>query len=66
MIQIDESINREWHVFPVLVELINKPVITVNWENKEAKWVSKLEVPMLHLVPGFSEVFRIATQDMDN
>lgn len=64
LVQTDESINREWHVFPILVELNAKPKIAVNWENKEARWMLRQEVLKLNLVPGFSKVFRIATQEI--
>jgi len=63
MIQIDDAINREWHVWPVLVELKRKPEIKTNWENKEAKWVLKNDVLKLALMPFYAETFQIAIGD---
>ncbi len=60
MVQVDEAIDREWHVFPVLVELKRKPEIRTNWENKEAKWVKRSEVLGLELMPFYAETFRVA------
>lgn len=60
MVQVDEAIDREWHVWPVLVVLGHIPDIKTNWENKEVKWVAKDEVLGLMLMPFYAETFRAA------
>ncbi len=60
IVQVDDAINREWIAFPVLVELLKKPVIKTNWENKAAKWVPFKDISNLKLVPFYPEVFKAA------
>jgi len=35
----DKDIGRTWIVFPVLVELEAEPVITLDWEQTQYKWI---------------------------
>ena len=62
LIQEDEAINREWHVYPMLVELKRKPLVKTNWEHKEAKWVAKDKVLKLALMPFYAETFKIVME----
>jgi isopentenyldiphosphate isomerase len=63
IIQIDRYINRQWHVFVVLVEVIDKFDPTLNWENKEVFWVKFSDAYKLRLVPGFDETLRVAEKE---
>lgn len=56
----DVEINRQWIVFPVLVELQYPHNPTLNWENKNASWVPLDEVAEYEVVPGFTKVFQAA------
>jgi len=60
LIQVDEELNREWRVFPVLVEFDKKFIPKTNWENKTAKWYKINDVKNLKLMPGFLATFSVA------
>lgn len=60
MIQVDQVINREWHVCVVLVEFRSKFRPETNWENKSAKWYKITEATELELMPGFDETLKVA------
>lgn len=59
-IQIDESINREWHVFAVLAEFSEQFIPKINWENKSAEWFKIDDLKTMSLMPGFKETLDIA------
>ncbi len=59
-IQIDNKINREWHVYAVLVEFTNIFKPTTNWENKSAEWFLIKDVPNMELMWGFLKTFQTA------
>jgi hypothetical protein len=50
-----KEINREWHVYAVLVEFKQKFSPKINWENKEVGWHSINDARHLKLMPGFGE-----------
>lgn len=56
LVQIDDEINREWHVYPVFVHVREQFSPVVNWENKSAHWLSVDEVRDHDLLPGFEPV----------
>jgi len=56
LVQIDESINREWRVYPVLIRVSEQFSPVVNWENKSAHWLTVNEVRQQDLLPGFEPV----------
>ena len=60
MIEVDEKLNREWHLFAVLVELSNIFTPQTNWENKSAQWFTIEEAWRLPLNVGFPEVLTTA------
>ena len=47
--------NHEWLIFPFLFSVQN-PTITLNWENKEYKWISPLEIKGYATVPSLEKV----------
>ena len=51
----DEGAKKSWIVHPVLVELKNKPVMTLDWEHTEFKWISPNEVSGYDTVPKLDE-----------
>jgi hypothetical protein len=55
IIQIDESINREWRVYPVLAIFNKKFTPKTNWENTSAEWYDINEIKTLNLMPGSRE-----------
>lgn len=60
LIQVDEEINREWHVYAVLAEFSEEFIPLTNWENKSAEWFVIRDVPSMKLMRGFLETFRAA------
>ncbi len=54
----DEGAKKSWIVHPVLVELKNKPVVTLDWEHTEFKWISPDEVEGYDTVPNLDESLR--------
>jgi hypothetical protein len=59
-IQVDDSINREWHVFAVLVEFSEIFTPKTNWENKSADWYELDSLNSIKLMPGFPETLSTA------
>lgn len=47
--------NHEWEVFPFLFKVEN-PVIKLNWENSEFKWIKKEELTKFQTVPSLDKV----------
>jgi len=47
--------NHEWEIFPFLFEVKN-PVIKLNWENSEYKWVTIDEIKNYETVPSIDKV----------
>ena len=47
--------NHEWEIFPFLFEVKN-PVIKLNWENSEYKWVTIDEIKNYETVPSIEKV----------
>lgn len=59
-LQIDTKINREWHVYAVLVEFSELFQPVINWENKSAKWFDLASLRREELMKGFDETLNIA------
>lgn len=49
----DDSINRLWLRFPVLIELKKKPDIVLSWEHTEFKWIKPEQIPDFDTPPFF-------------
>ena len=47
--------NHEWEIFPFLFEAKN-PIIKLNWENSEFKWIHKEELENYDTVPSLQKV----------
>ena len=47
--------NHEWGIFPFLFEAKN-PIIKLNWENSEFKWINKEELENYDTVPSLQKV----------
>lgn len=59
-IQNDSNLDREWHLYSVLVEVSKKFTPTINWENKAADWYKIKDVPSMELMPGFEDIMNTA------
>ena len=60
IIQTDNELNREWRVYPALATIDNMFEPKINWENKEAVWMTIDEAKSQELMPGFREVLETA------
>ena len=47
--------NHEWEIFPFLFEAKN-PIIKLNWENSEFKWINVDELEKYETVPSLQKV----------
>ena len=47
--------NHEWEIFPFLFETEN-PIIKLNWENSEFKWINSNELEEYEIVPSLQKV----------
>jgi len=47
--------NHEWKIFPFLFEVKN-PIIKLNWENSEYRWITKNEIKNYETVPSIEKV----------
>lgn len=47
--------NHEWEIFPFLFEAKN-PIIKLNWENSEFKWINVEELENYETVPSLQKV----------
>ena len=47
--------NHEWEIFPFLFEAKN-PMIKLNWENSEFKWINVEELENYDTVPSLQKV----------
>ncbi len=47
--------NHEWEIFPFLFEVKN-PIIKLNWENSEYKWITVDEIKNYDTVPSIEKV----------
>ena len=47
--------NHEWVIFPFLFETKN-PIIKLNWENSEFKWINSKELENYETVPSLQKV----------
>jgi len=47
--------NHEWQIFPFLFEA-NNPIIKLNWENSEFKWINVEELEKYDTVPSLQKV----------
>tara|TARA_Y100000310_G_scaffold331192_1_gene404321 strand:- start:702 stop:1310 length:609 start_codon:yes stop_codon:yes gene_type:complete len=48
---VDESIDKEWFIHPVLVELKDKPAIVLDWEHTQFVWITPGELSGYDIVP---------------
>jgi 8-oxo-dGTP pyrophosphatase MutT (NUDIX family) len=47
--------NHEWEIFPFLFEVKN-PIIKLNWENSEYKWITFDDIKNYETVPSIQKV----------
>lgn len=53
----DKNINKIWIIFPVLVELNKEPVIKLDWEHTEYKWIDPADLKKFDIVPNLEETW---------
>lgn len=56
IVQADNELDREWHVYPALANVDEMFEPKINWENKEAEWMTIERAKSQKLMWGFREV----------
>ncbi|MBM3209542.1 NUDIX domain-containing protein [Candidatus Shapirobacteria bacterium] len=51
----DNKANRTWVIFPVLVELNREPVIKLDWEHTDYKWIDPDDLKSFDIVPDLDK-----------
>jgi len=51
----DPEVNKTWIIFPVLVELKEKPEIKLDWEHTEYKWIKPEEISSYDIIYKLEE-----------
>ena len=64
LVQIDQNLNKEWHIHPVKVLLRDTHTIALNREATEYRFVPPEEVAAYNIVPGFIDVVRVFYKDI--
>jgi 8-oxo-dGTP pyrophosphatase MutT (NUDIX family) len=59
----DASINKTWIVHPVIVELKEKPEITLDWEHTDYRWVRMDELSHFDTVPNLVKSLEVVLKD---
>jgi len=47
---VDKKINKTWLIYPVMVELKKKPLIKLDWEHTDCKWIRPEEISKFDIV----------------
>jgi len=55
MVSLPQHKDHEWEIFPFLFEA-KDPVIRLNWENSEFRWIDADELEGYETVPGLQRV----------
>lgn len=53
----DKNIGKIWIIFPVLAELDKEPVIKLDWEHTEYKWIDPMDLKKFNVVPNLNETW---------
>lgn len=48
----DERINRTWFVYPILVDLTERPEIKLDWEHVDYRWIEPSEIKNFDVTPN--------------
>ena len=51
----DDNAKKIWVIFPVLVELNKEPVIKLDWEHTEYKWINPADLKSFDIVPDLDK-----------
>ena len=56
----DASIGRHWYIHPFLFEVLVPDAIHLDWEAKQMRWITSLELQNYETVPKLAEAFASA------
>lgn len=54
----DPDIRKTWLIKPVLVELKRKPMVKLDWEHTEYKYIEPSELKSFDIVPNLEESWK--------
>lgn len=54
----DQNGNKTWLQIPVLVQLDSKPIIKLDWEHTEFRWVLPKQFSEFETVPGLEKTYQ--------
>jgi len=52
---VDDKAKKIWVIFPVLVELNKEPVIKLDWEHTDFKWINPADLKSFDIVPDLDK-----------
>ncbi len=55
----DKNVNKTWIVYPVIVEMKNKPEITLDWEHTEFVWITPEEIKNYDTIVQYEEAKKV-------
>ena len=47
----DKNINKKWIIYPSIVKLKDNPIIKLDWEHSEYKWINPKDITKYDIVP---------------
>ena len=51
----DNKTKKIWVIFPVLVELNKEPVIKLDWEHTDFRWIDPADIKSFDIVPDLDK-----------
>ena len=56
------KLNKTWIIYPIVVELIARPKIQLDWEHSEYKWIKPEELKHYEVVPSLIKILGYEVQ----
>lgn len=51
----DKDIKKTWIIFPILIELKFRPVIKLDWEHTDYKWIKPSQIKEYNIIPNLDK-----------
>ncbi len=53
----DKEINKTWIIFPVLIKILDKSEVKLDWEHLKSKWINPSDLTKFNIVSGLEITF---------